>query len=148
MDRQSTKHGPREDEALKNETEPMVRSNRPAHTEEWRDPEPPADDDPEVRGWHPHGPAEDDERRTDGLMDLQDLHSKRAFTAARLDETVHELEAGAPEGSGARSGSPDGPLAVAQRHRAEVDTADEDRIDAIIRAHPDIAEAWRQGGRS
>jgi hypothetical protein len=45
MERGSTKHGPLKDDNLKHDVEPMVRSAGPAHVEEWRDPEPPADDD-------------------------------------------------------------------------------------------------------
>ena len=47
MERGSTKHGAMQDDALKKEVEPIIRSNAgPAHAEEWRDPEPPAEDDP------------------------------------------------------------------------------------------------------
>lgn len=56
MQRGSDKHGPGTDDELKQETEAIERSGRPAHTEEWRQPEGPADDDPDVRGWHPSGP--------------------------------------------------------------------------------------------
>ena len=48
MERGSDKHGPRQDEALKHELDGMLRGNRPSRVEEWRDPEPPADDDPEL----------------------------------------------------------------------------------------------------
>lgn len=58
MERGSDKHGARADDELQREDEPMIRSGRPAHAEEWRQPEPPADDDPDVRPWHPHGPAD------------------------------------------------------------------------------------------
>ncbi len=46
MERGSNKHGAREDDALKQGTESMVRSGRPPQREEWNEPEPPADDDP------------------------------------------------------------------------------------------------------
>lgn len=46
--RGSDKHNPREDEELKHELEGTIRGNRPSRAEEWRDPEPPADDDPDV----------------------------------------------------------------------------------------------------
>ena len=46
MPRESDLHGPRKDEELKHELEGMLRGNRPSRAEEWRDPEPPADDDP------------------------------------------------------------------------------------------------------
>ena len=48
MERGSDKHAPRKDEELKHELEGMLRGNRPSRVEEWRDPEPPADDDPEL----------------------------------------------------------------------------------------------------
>lgn len=48
MERGNAKHSPREDDALKHELEGTIRGNRPSRAEEWRDPEPPADDDPDV----------------------------------------------------------------------------------------------------
>ncbi|MDD4865756.1 MAG: hypothetical protein PHQ28_01075 [Mycobacterium sp.] len=48
MERGNAKHGPREDDELKHELGGTVRGNRPSRAEEWRDPEPPADDDPDV----------------------------------------------------------------------------------------------------
>jgi len=45
VERGSAKHGPREDDALKHELEGTLHGNRPSRAEEWRDPEPPADDD-------------------------------------------------------------------------------------------------------
>ena len=44
----STKHSPREDDELKHEIEGMLRSGRPTHAEEWNDPEPAAEGDPDV----------------------------------------------------------------------------------------------------
>jgi hypothetical protein len=48
MGRESAKHSPREDDELKHELRGMLQGNRPTRAEEWRDPEPPADDDPDV----------------------------------------------------------------------------------------------------
>lgn len=48
MERGSGKHSPREDDQLKNELRGTLQGNRSNRAEEWRDPEPPADDDPEV----------------------------------------------------------------------------------------------------
>ena len=48
MPRESDQHGPRQDDALKEEVRGMVRGTGPTRAEEWRDPEPPADDDPAV----------------------------------------------------------------------------------------------------
>ncbi|WP_197519002.1 hypothetical protein [Mycobacterium sp. 1482292.6] len=48
MQRGNSKHGSREADALKEELEGTIRGNRSSRSEEWRDPEPPADDDPDV----------------------------------------------------------------------------------------------------
>jgi hypothetical protein len=50
MHRESDKHGPIKDDELKHELEGTLRGNRPSRAEEWRDPEPPADDDVTVPG--------------------------------------------------------------------------------------------------
>jgi len=49
MERGSDKHSPRTDDELQEELQGTLRGNRPSRAEEWRDPEPPADDDPPVR---------------------------------------------------------------------------------------------------
>jgi hypothetical protein len=48
MERESAKHSPRDDERLKQELSGTLQGNRSSRAEEWRDPEPPADDDPDV----------------------------------------------------------------------------------------------------
>ncbi len=48
MGRESAKHSPREDEQLKRELRGTLQGNRSSRAEEWRDPESPADDDPDV----------------------------------------------------------------------------------------------------
>jgi len=48
MERGNAKHSPREDDQLKHELGGTVQGNRPSRAQEWRDPEPPADDDPDV----------------------------------------------------------------------------------------------------
>jgi hypothetical protein len=48
MERGSDKHSPRLDDALEHEVEGLVRSGRSTHAEEWTDPEPPGEDQPEV----------------------------------------------------------------------------------------------------
>lgn len=53
MQRGSDRHSPRVDDELAHEMEGAVRGNRPSRAEEWRDPEPPADDDPRTEGWSP-----------------------------------------------------------------------------------------------
>ena len=44
----STKHSAREDDELKHETEGMMRSGRSTHAQEWADPEPAAEGEPDV----------------------------------------------------------------------------------------------------
>jgi hypothetical protein len=48
MERGSSKHSAREDDSLKEELQGTIKGNRSSRAEEWRDPEPPADDDPDV----------------------------------------------------------------------------------------------------
>lgn len=48
MQRGSDKHSARKDDALARDVEGMIRSGGPTHAEEWKDPEPPADDDPQL----------------------------------------------------------------------------------------------------
>ena len=48
MGRVCSKLGPREVNVLLHELRGMLQGNRPSRAEEWRDPEPPADDDPDV----------------------------------------------------------------------------------------------------
>jgi hypothetical protein len=48
MQRESDQHSPREDDALKAELQGMLKGGGPTHAEEWADPEPPADDDPDI----------------------------------------------------------------------------------------------------
>jgi CBS domain-containing protein len=45
-ERGSDKHGPRQDDELKHELHGLEQADRRVRAEEWRDPEPPADDDP------------------------------------------------------------------------------------------------------
>jgi hypothetical protein len=48
MQRGSDKHGARKDDALASDVENMIRGTGSTHAEEWKDPEPPADDDPQL----------------------------------------------------------------------------------------------------
>jgi hypothetical protein len=47
-------HGPREDDALKREVRSELQANRATRAEEWLEPEPPAEDEPEAT-WAPAG---------------------------------------------------------------------------------------------
>ncbi|WP_227981334.1 hypothetical protein [Nocardia spumae] len=46
MERGNAKHGARHDDQLRHELQGTLRGNRSSRAEEWREPEPPADDDP------------------------------------------------------------------------------------------------------
>jgi hypothetical protein len=48
QERASGTHGPRQDDALKSELRSELRANRPTRAEEWREPEMPAEDEPEA----------------------------------------------------------------------------------------------------
>ncbi|MEU4652239.1 hypothetical protein [Nocardia fluminea] len=48
IERGNTKHGPAHDEELAHELEDAIRGNPSSRIEEWRDPESPADDNPET----------------------------------------------------------------------------------------------------
>ncbi|WP_345366336.1 hypothetical protein [Saccharopolyspora cebuensis] len=48
MERESGKHGARQDDAMEKELEGMLRGNHPTRAEEFLDAEPPADDDPDA----------------------------------------------------------------------------------------------------
>lgn len=52
MGRENTTHNPRVDDELEQETEGLVRGNRPSRSDDFLDAEPPADDDPVVEGWN------------------------------------------------------------------------------------------------
>jgi len=48
MERGSDKHSPKLDDQLKHETEGLVRAGRSTHAEEWKDPEPSGEDQPDA----------------------------------------------------------------------------------------------------
>src|SRR5215469_13433313 len=48
MNESSSLHGPREDDALKRETRSEVQANRDTRSEEWIDPAPPGEDQPDA----------------------------------------------------------------------------------------------------
>jgi hypothetical protein len=97
MEQRSDKHGPRQDDALKHETEGLVHAGRSTHVEEWRDPEAPGEDQPEVdrapdatlTGGVPDGlTPEDVERRSE----LAGYLGKDAYPTER-DGVLTRLEA-------------------------------------------------------
>jgi hypothetical protein len=48
VERGSDKHGPRQDEQLASEVEGLVRGGRSSHAEEWKEPEPSGEDQPDA----------------------------------------------------------------------------------------------------
>ena len=86
-DQESGTHGPREDDELKREVRSELQAKRATRAEEWLEPEPPAEDEPEAT-WAPAGrpgatpPGEDWE--TIDLRSALAAHLERAaFPAAR-----------------------------------------------------------------
>ena len=53
-EQESGTHGPREDEALKREVRSELQAHRATRAEEWLEPEPPGEDEPEAT-WAPEG---------------------------------------------------------------------------------------------
>ena len=47
MDRGSSKHSPRMDERLEHDVQGMMKGERPTHAEEWKEPEPAGEDQPD-----------------------------------------------------------------------------------------------------
>ncbi|AUM19999.1 hypothetical protein D092_14645 [Rhodococcus ruber Chol-4] len=83
---------------------------------------------------------------------METHNDKRRFVAQRLDEIIGALETSAP-GPGEQSPVPtsgefDGSLVAAQRHRAEIETASDERLDEIAAGYPEIAAAWERDGSS
>ncbi|MFI5664560.1 DUF2795 domain-containing protein [Streptomyces sp. NPDC051684] len=81
MQRGSDRLSAHRDDEMKHELEGLLRSGHPTRVEEWNDPEPAADDDPEVAG----GPVEPGPGpgRTDAVrLELGRLLGRTAFPAA------------------------------------------------------------------
>jgi hypothetical protein len=92
MERGSDKHGPRQDEALRKETEALTRSGQDSHVEEWRESEPAGEDQPEVRtmpagmrGGAPEGmtPQDLDDRAALGALLGKEIWPAEAETVQR-----------------------------------------------------------------
>jgi hypothetical protein len=93
-------HGPREDDELKREVRSELQAHRATRAEEWREPEPPAEDEPEAT-WAPSGrpggtPPGEDWETIELRSDLARHLDRTAFpaTRARLLEilTAHQAE--------------------------------------------------------
>jgi hypothetical protein len=82
-------HGPRQDDALKRETRSEVRARRATRTEEWREPEPAGEDQPDAT-WAPEGKPGSGEggEDPDGIQlrsDLARYLGRATFPASRED---------------------------------------------------------------
>ena len=100
MERGSDKHNPRVDDEMAHEVEGMVRAGRSTHAQEWKDPEPSGEDQPDVdrdpdgtlQGAAPHGMTQDD---VEGRSELARYLGRHAFPspAALIAGTARENNA-------------------------------------------------------
>jgi hypothetical protein len=88
VDRGSDKVSPRQDDQLKHETEGLVRSGHSTHAEEWKDPEPSGEDQPDadlapagtLHGGTPDGMSPDD---VEGRSELASFLGKDCYPIDR-----------------------------------------------------------------
>ena len=99
-EQESGTHGPREDDALKREVRSELQANRATRAEEWLEPEPPGEDEPEAT-WAPAGrpgatPPGEDWETVELRSNLARHLDRTAFPATRahLLETLasHQAE--------------------------------------------------------
>lgn len=81
MNHVSGTHGPHKDDALKRDVRSELRAGRSTRTEEWHEPEPPGDDQPEAT-WAPSGRPSPDGGPDADLLEL------RSFLARHLGRQV------------------------------------------------------------
>ena len=100
MDRGSDKHSPMRDDALKHETEGLVRSGHATHAEEWKDPEPSGEDQPDAdRAPHStlHGgtPAGMTDKDVEGRAEIATYLGKSSYpmVGAQILDLVIERQA-------------------------------------------------------
>ena len=101
MERGSDKHGQRLDEQMKHEVEGMMRSGHSTHAQEWADPEPSGEDEPDVdlapnatlSGGVPEGITADG---VEGRSELARHLPPAAFPADAATLRTHAEEAEAP----------------------------------------------------
>lgn len=94
MDRGSDKHSPMRDDELKHETDGLVRAGRATHAEEWKDPEPSGEDQPDadrapdgtLHGGIPAGMSDDD---VEGRAEVASYIGKGSYPMVR--EQILEL---------------------------------------------------------
>jgi hypothetical protein len=102
VERGSDKHSPMVDDQLKHETEGLVRSGHSTHAEEWKDPEPSGEDQPDADrapgstmvGGTPQGMTADD---VEGRAELATYLGKEIYPAVRAQLLDHVIGAGAPD---------------------------------------------------
>jgi hypothetical protein len=102
VERGSDKHGPNLDDQLKHETEGLVRAGRSTHSEEWKDPEPSGEDQPEadlapdatLHGGTPPGMSADD---VEGRAELASYLGKDSYPMVREQVIDLAFERHAPE---------------------------------------------------
>jgi len=88
VERGSDKHSPMRDDELKHETEGLIRSGRSTHAEEWKDPEPSGEDQPDadlvpdatLSGGTPPGMSADD---VQGRAELASYLGKDSYPMVR-----------------------------------------------------------------
>jgi hypothetical protein len=102
VDRGSDKHGPMRDDQLKHETEGLVRGHRSTHAEEWKEPEPSGEDQPDadrapdttLHGGIPPGMTDED---VDGRAELATYLGKAGYPMVREQVINLAIDRQAPD---------------------------------------------------
>ena len=102
MDRGSDKVSPRADEELKHQTQGLIRSGHTTHAEEWKDPEPVGEDQPDadlvpngsLHGGAPEGMEPDD---VEGRAELATFIGKDAYPMVREQIINLVIDRSAPD---------------------------------------------------
>jgi len=102
VERGSDKHSPLRADQLKHETEGLVRSGHTTHAEEWKDPEPSGDDQPDadrapdstLHGGIPAGMTDDD---VEGRAELATYLGKDSYPMVRTQVIDLVLDRKAPD---------------------------------------------------
>jgi hypothetical protein len=102
MERGSDLHNPRLDEQLQHETEGLIRSGHSTHAQEWKDPEPSGEDQPDadlapgdtLTGGTPAGMTPED---VEGRAELASYIGKDAYPMVRAQLIDLVMERNAPD---------------------------------------------------
>ncbi|MYW62633.1 DUF2795 domain-containing protein [Streptomyces sp. SID8379] len=97
MQRGSDRHSAHRDDEMKHELQGLLRSGHPTRTAEWHDPEPVADDDPEVAGG-PVLPGSGPGRLEAVRLEVGRLLGRTAFPAGPAALAAVLRERSAPDG--------------------------------------------------